>query len=160
MKKIIEKKLSAFILTTIGIFSTLIINAQWQKKASGFPTLNRGLVELIAVGNNVAWGIAGDAFNPVWEVAPINDFTRTTDGGDHWTAGKINAFPDFSLVGIAPLSATLCYGSLANFDNGISKVVKTTDGGITWTEQLMVAITGRQERSTHSRILPWLALHL
>ena len=136
MKKIFEKKLSVFLLTTIGIFSIVNADAQWQKKASGFSTPNRGLVELIAVGNNVAWGIAGDAFIPVWEVGPVNDFTRTTDGGNHWTAGKVNAFPDFTLVGIAPLSATLCYGSLANFENGIAKIVKTTNGGITWTEQL------------------------
>jgi FlgD Ig-like domain len=135
MKRIIEKKLAAFILTTVGIFSTLIINAQWQKKASGFSTPRRGFVELIAVGDNVAWGIGADAFNPVWEVPPSSDFTRTTDGGNHWTAGKVSAFPDYTLVGIAPLSATLCYGSLANFDNGNTKVVKTTDGGVTWTEQ-------------------------
>ena len=38
MKKIIKKKLSVFILTTIGIFSTTVINAQWINKASGFPT--------------------------------------------------------------------------------------------------------------------------
>jgi photosystem II stability/assembly factor-like uncharacterized protein len=136
MKKIIEKKLAAFILTTIGIFSTVIINAQWQNKASGFPTPLRNFVELMAVGDKVAWGIAGDAFNPIWEVAPFNDFTRTTDGGNHWIPGKVSAFPDYILVGIAPLSATLCYGSLANFNNGDTKIVKTTDGGTTWTEQL------------------------
>ncbi len=134
MKKLIEKKLSAFMLTTIGIFSTMIINAQWQHKASGFSTPQRGFVELIAVGNSVVWGIANDAINPI--STPINDFTRTTDGGNHWTAGNISAFQDFTLVGIAPLSATLCYASLANFDNGNAKIVKTTDGGVTWAEQL------------------------
>lgn len=121
-------------LTIIGIFSTMMLNAQWQHKASGISTAQRGLVELIAVGNNVLWGIVGPVVNP--PNAPINEFTRTTDGGNHWTAGKINAFPDFFLVGISPLSATVCYGTIANFDNGNAKVVKTTDGGITWTEQL------------------------
>ncbi|MCW3116169.1 MAG: hypothetical protein JWM28_251, partial [Chitinophagaceae bacterium] len=108
-------------------------DAQWQNKASGFSTPQRGIVELIAVGNSVVWGIAGDAVNPI--SAPIHEFTRTTDGGNHWTSGNINAFPDFYLVGIAPLNATLCYASIANFDNGNAKIVKTIDGGITWTEQ-------------------------
>lgn len=112
----------------------MIINAQWQVKASGFLT-SRNLVELIAVGDKVAWGVAGEAFDPIWEVPPFNDFTRTTDGGNHWIPGKVTAFPDYILVGIAPLSATLCYGSLANFNTGNTKVVKTTDGGITWVEQ-------------------------
>ena len=135
MKKIIGKKIVAFMLTTIGIFSTTVINAQWINKASGFPT-QRSIVELMAVGDKVAWGVAGEAFKPIWEVPPFNDFTRTTDGGNHWIPGKVTAFPDYILVGIAPLSATLCYGSLANFNNGNTKIVKTTDGGITWTEQL------------------------
>lgn len=136
MKKIFEKTFFKMLLSIIAIFSTVIINAQWQKKSSGFPVPQRSILELIAVNNNVAWGIGDDAFIPVWEHAPTNDFTRTTDGGQHWTAGSISNFSDYNLVGIAPLSATLCYGSLANFTTGNSKVVKTTDGGITWTEQL------------------------
>jgi len=134
MKKSIQKILSlAFLLP--GIFSIIPTQAQWISKASNFPKPLTGFVELIAVGDNVAWGIGADAFNPVWEVPPSNDFTRTTDGGNQWTSGKVSAFPEFTLVGIAPLSATLCYGSLANFDNGTTKVVKTIDGGVTWTEQ-------------------------
>jgi len=135
MKKIIEKKLSAFILITIGIFSSLMINAQWQSKASGFATPGRGVFELIAVGNSVVWGVAGNNVANLTN-GPHNEFTRTTDGGNHWTAGKLDAFPDFWFAGIAPLSATLCYASIANFDNGNAKIIKTTDGGITWTEQL------------------------
>ena len=133
MKKIIEKKLSAFILTTLGIFSAMIINAQWQNKASNFHTQNRGIFEMIAVGSDVAWAVAYDGNIPI--TAPVNDFTRTTDGGNHWTAGSISAFSDYDLVGIAPVSATVCYGSITNFANNNSKIVKTTDGGATWLEQ-------------------------
>ncbi|HEX7845669.1 MAG TPA: T9SS type A sorting domain-containing protein [Chitinophagaceae bacterium] len=132
MKKINQNLfLPAMLLA--GIFSGTSTQAQWIRKASGITTSQRGIVELIAVDNSVAWGFAG----PVVDLpnAPVNEFTRTIDGGNHWTPGKISAFPEFTLVGIAPLSATLCYGSLANFDNGVAKVVKTTDGGISWTEQ-------------------------
>ncbi|MEO6166112.1 MAG: T9SS type A sorting domain-containing protein [Chitinophagales bacterium] len=108
-------------------------NAQWLTKASGFPVPQTGMAELIAVGDSVVWGVAIDVVNAF---RTINDFTRTTDGGNHWTAGNINLFPDYTLVGIAPLSATLCYGTIANFDTSIGKVVKTSDGGSTWTEQL------------------------
>lgn len=132
MKKSTQLLVSIFIIVFCLISQFAI--AQWQNKASGISTPQRGLVELIAVGNNVVWGVAGPVVNP--PSTPIHEFTRTTDGGNHWTAGNINAFPDFFLIGIAPLSATLCYGSIANFDNGNAKIVKTTDGGITWTEQL------------------------
>ena len=75
MKRIIKKKLSVFILTTIGIFSTTVINAQWQNKASRFPT-PRSILELIAVGDKVAWAVAGEAFKPIWEVPLFNDLTH------------------------------------------------------------------------------------
>src|SRR4051812_34791241 len=100
MKALIQKIYMAFLLTAIGIFSTMNINAQWVNKASGFSS-SRNLDELIAVNDKVAWGIAGEAFLPVWEVPPFNDFTRTTDGGNHWVAGKVSAYPDYILVGIA-----------------------------------------------------------
>jgi hypothetical protein len=108
-------------------------NAQWVSKASGFATPQRGINELIAINSKVAWAAAYDAVNPI--SAPITEFTITTDGGKHWTAGSISEFPDYYLIGTAPLSATLCYASISNLD-GIAKVVKTTDGGATWTAQL------------------------
>ena len=134
MKKLFSKNFYTLILIIIGMFSATILNAQWLNKASNFHTPNRGIFEMIAVGNDVAWAAAYDGTNPL--SAPINEFTRTTDGGNHWTAGSISAFPDFYLVGIAPVSATLCYASIANLDNGNAKIVKTTNGGATWTEQL------------------------
>ncbi|MBK9731161.1 MAG: hypothetical protein IPO83_07715 [Chitinophagaceae bacterium] len=77
--------------------------------------------------------IAYDATNPLF---PLNEFTRSTDGGKHWIAGSISAFPDYILVGIAPVSATKCYGTMFSLDNSIAKIVKTSDGGATWTEKL------------------------
>ena len=133
MKK--TTQLPAIIFIIVSCMMSQFINAQWQKKASGFTIPQSSVYELIAVGNNVAWGISGPTLNS-FNNGPFHEFTRTIDGGNHWTAGSITAFPEFTLVGIAPLSATLCYGSLANFDNGITKVVKTTDGGIIWTEIL------------------------
>jgi photosystem II stability/assembly factor-like uncharacterized protein len=123
-----------FVAAIIAMISATTLKAQWLNKASGFTTPNRGILEMIAVGSNVAWAIAYDGTSPL--SAPNNDFTRTTDGGNHWTAGNISAFPDFYLIAIAPVSATVCYASIANVDNGNAKIVKTTDGGATWAEQL------------------------
>ncbi|HYV92905.1 MAG TPA: T9SS type A sorting domain-containing protein [Chitinophagales bacterium] len=121
------------LMTLLAICSTSL-QAQWVSKASGFSTPQRGINELIAVNSNVAWAADYDAVNPI--SAPITEFTITTDGGKHWMAGSISEFPDYYLLGIAPLSATLCYASISNLDNGNAKVVKTSDGGATWTAQL------------------------
>ena len=110
------------------------VNAQWLTKASGLATPQRGIQEMIAVNCNVVWAMAYDATNP--EGPPLTEFTRTIDGGKHWTAGNISAFPDYILIGIAPVSRTTCYGSIFSVDNTNAKIVKTTDGGVTWTEKL------------------------
>src|SRR4051812_36227153 len=94
-------QLSAGMLIIFFCMMSQFANAQWQNKASGFATPNRGIFEMIAVGNDVAWAVAYDGNTPI--IAPVNDFTRTTDGGNHWTAGSISAFRDFDLVGIAPV---------------------------------------------------------
>jgi photosystem II stability/assembly factor-like uncharacterized protein len=133
MKKIIQK-INIPVLLLAGIFLPILTQAQWLSKASHFPVANRGVVEMVAVNSNVIWAIGYDAINPL--SSPVNDFTRSTDGGNNWTAGKIDAFPDYYFIGIAPVSGTVCYGTIANIDNGNTKVVKTTDGGTTWTEQL------------------------
>ncbi|MEO5571058.1 MAG: T9SS type A sorting domain-containing protein [Bacteroidia bacterium] len=108
-------------------------NAQWLTKASGLATPQRGIHEMIAVNNNVVWAMAFDFNEPL---LPLNEFTRTTDGGKHWTAGSIAAFPDYILLGIAPISGTTCYANMFTLNNGNVKIVKTTDGGATWTEKL------------------------
>ena len=129
--KMTKKNFSFIILIAIGIMFSLNVSAQWINKSSNFHTPGLGIDEMIAVGNSVAWATAYDGTT----FPPITEFTRTTDGGNHWTSGSISAYPDYYLVGIAPLSATLCYGSIANFDNGNCKIVKTTNGGTTWIEQ-------------------------
>ncbi|MEO8088069.1 MAG: YCF48-related protein, partial [Bacteroidota bacterium] len=134
MKTTITKKLYAFILIIIGMFSATIANAQWLTKASGLVAPQRGIQEMIAVNSNVVWAMAYDSNDP--EGPPLTEFTRSTDGGKHWTAGSITAFPDYILIGIAPVSGTKCYGSIFSLDNTNAKIVKTTDGGATWTEQL------------------------
>src|SRR6185295_9029906 len=115
LKTKIKMKNFFTLMTLLAICSTSL-QAQWVSKASGFSTPQRGINELIAVNSNVAWAADYDAVNPI--SAPITEFTITTDGGKHWMAGSISEFPDYYLLGIAPLSATLCYASISNLDNG------------------------------------------
>jgi hypothetical protein len=127
MKKIITLIIC---VATCGTFS----QAQWKSEASGFTTPERGLCEMIAVSKNAAWGMAYDKFNPFG--APITEFTRTVDGGNHWTPGTITTLPTDYLIGIAPVTENLCYAITVDAAIQYSKILKTTDGGLTWTVQL------------------------
>ena len=119
-------------------------DAQWSSKSSSFSSPHRGIMEMIAVNSKVAWAIAYDGTNAFG--TPINEFTRTTDGGQTWTSGSISNLPDDYLIGLAPVSASLAYAStLYTLDEGETfngRILKTTDGGITWTQQTTADGTG------------------
>src|SRR5689334_15122118 len=120
MKTKMTKKIFSFIvLFAIGMMFSFTLSAQWLTKSSGFATPLRGIDEMIAVNSNVVWAIAYDSTDPL---APLHEFTRSTDGGKHWIAGSISAFPDYILVGIAPVSATSCYGTMFSLNNSIAKI--------------------------------------
>jgi photosystem II stability/assembly factor-like uncharacterized protein len=135
MKITKTKKHYVFLLIAIAMFSQTITNAQWTNTASNFPQLQRGFTEMIAVNSQVAWGLAYErnhAFS-----TPMTDFTRTTDGGNSWIAGHIASMPDQFIVGMEPQNGTTAFFLAAGFDF-VGKVLKTTDGGVSWT-QLTVA---------------------
>jgi photosystem II stability/assembly factor-like uncharacterized protein len=131
MKTTTVKKFYAFIM--MSMMFSFNANAQWLSKASHFPTPQQGIQEMIAVDANVVWAMGYDSNDPL---SVTTQFTRTTDGGNHWTAGSMTAFPDWILVGIAPVSGTVCYATIFSLDNTIAKIVKTINGGATWTEKL------------------------
>ena len=133
MKKNLLKKISAFILIIIGLFSVSISNAQWVDKASGFSTPYRGIAELFAVNKDVAWGSAYDGLCAF--CAPITEFTRTIDGGKHWTSGNISAFPNDYLLGLAPVTKDIAYAITTNSALTVNRILKTDDGGASWIAQ-------------------------
>src|SRR5437762_140351 len=133
MKSLLSKKLYAFILLVVGMFSQTITNAQWTSEASNFSQPQKGFAEMIAVNSQVAWGLAYERNHAFEFNHPQTDFTRTIDGGNSWKVGNISSMPDQFSVGMEPQSGATAYILLSD-TNFIGKVMKTTDGGITWTQ--------------------------
>jgi photosystem II stability/assembly factor-like uncharacterized protein len=111
------------------------INAQsWTGQATGFTTAGRGVVDVCAVDANVVWIAAYDG--SVASAPPIQEFSKTTDGGTTWTPGTISAPTNYALTGICAIDAstawTIFFDNTAGTGGGI---FKTTDGGTTWTQQ-------------------------
>lgn len=128
-------------LSLIAFSST--INAQWTSQFSGFGDLSRGLNQIKIVDANTVWALAYDGSGAA---ANIQEFTRTTNGGASWTAGGIEfGDPDLEINNITAVSATTAWASAIinigtptapNPSDGVGTIVKTTDGGASWTPQL------------------------
>lgn len=125
-----KKLLLSFSLLFVGFAS----NAQsWDAQATGFTTASRGLLEIKIVDANNVWAIAFDG-SPTDEA--IQEFTRTTDGGNTWTPGLFDVGdPTLSISNISPVSGTTAWIGSYDGTNGLGGVFKTTDGGLTWEQQ-------------------------
>jgi photosystem II stability/assembly factor-like uncharacterized protein len=117
---------------------TSTINAQWTSQATGFSAASRGLNEIKIVDANTVWALAYDGSGLG---SNVQEFTRTTDGGSTWTAGTIDVGnTTLEINNISPVSATTAWSSaIVNLGDptldGVGTIVKTTDGGVTWTPQ-------------------------
>jgi len=117
---------------------TSTINAQWTSQATGFSAASRGLNEIKIVDANTVWALAYDGSGLG---ANVQEFTRTTDGGSTWTAGTIDVGnTTLEINNISPVSATTAWSSaIVNLGDptldGVGTIVKTSDGGLTWTPQ-------------------------
>ena len=124
------KKHYFFLILIIAI--PFFTNAQWQVQSTAFNDSLRGLEQISAVNNQIAWAIAydGSGNNSI-----VQEFTRTTNGGTTWTPGTINGASGLIPTDIFALNAdtawVLCYNP--STDGG--KVFRTNNAGVSWTHQ-------------------------
>ena len=126
------KKLLLFALI---VLSSVTVNAQgtWVSQATGFTDISSGIRNVSAVDSNVVWVSSYDGSGGG---ASRTDFSRTTDGGNLWTAGTIPCpvSYDWSMINAVDANTAwaIYYDAVAGAGGGIWK---TTDGGATWNQQ-------------------------
>ncbi len=115
--------------------------SEWIPQASAFASPFRYINYIHAVDSLVVWATALDN-NPVVNTT-INEFTKTSDGGNTWTPGQVLGGTAYGLGNICGLNkdtAFVTVYSSTNQDNTCG-VYKTSNGGTTWT-QLPGALQG------------------
>lgn len=79
-------------------------------------------------------GFAGADRGWIGAITPQRRLFRTTDGGTSWQlVNNLPAGAPPSICGISVVDAMTVYASGTNFPNRPCAIVKTTDGGATWT---------------------------
>ncbi len=123
------KKLLFFFL--LAAITGLPAQAQWVNQPLSLPA-NKTIFNINVVNANVIWA---EVF--------YDQLIRTTNGGATWSVININ-HPDFTsnyyIQSVYALDANTAWITATDFqslpNNGfVSKVFKTTDGGITWVHQ-------------------------
>lgn len=106
--------------------------SEWDLKASGFSNASRGLKYMHAVNKDVVWATAYDGIN---SANYIQEFTKTTDGGNTWTPGTINNCTGLEPSMIFAFSKDTAYVPMYVQTGSNQGIYVTRDGGTTWSRQ-------------------------
>ena len=124
-----------FYCSVVALFIASPAHSQWVMQPSN---LSPGLYVqfLDAVDTNVVWGLAAD---PLSQLTPIQEYTKTIDGGSLWIANPITNATGLSPSGIFGLNADTAWVAMFNGSGGSGKILRTTDGGVNWDWQTTAA---------------------
>lgn len=123
--------------STQNLTKTAYVNVSfgaWIKQNSNFSTASRGISHISIVDQNIVWAQGYDGATPTNNV---QEFTKTTDGGNTWTASTINI--GNAALGISMIHAldanTAWLAAFPNAGGQTGGIWKTTNGGTTWNRQ-------------------------
>ena len=118
----------------------------WTLQSSGFKHGFRGIQNISAVDDRVAWA---SAYDGTISNGQCMDFCRTTDGGESWMAGTVNIAKNesYTISSLSAVSALEAWASVYVSINSSTltggKIVHTTDGGQTWIVQSTAKFSGK-----------------
>lgn len=120
-------------------------NSEWIEQASGFWEASRGIHYMHAVDENICWAVGYDGSG---SQLPVQEFTRTINGGDLWEADIIDGAPsDGDTAMIFALDDMTAWVPIhSGTPQGIWK---TSDGGDTWVQQSTADFTGGFPNTVH-----------
>jgi photosystem II stability/assembly factor-like uncharacterized protein len=113
-------------------------SVEWVEQASGFWEPSRGIHYMCAVDENIVWAVGYDG-SP--SQIPVQEFTKTTNGGALWEANVISGTPtDGDTAMIFALDDMTAWVPIhTGTPQGIWK---TSDGGQTWVHQSTASFSG------------------
>ncbi|NTW25559.1 MAG: T9SS type A sorting domain-containing protein [Lentimicrobium sp.] len=108
-------------------------NCEWVSQASAFTNENRGIQYIHALDSLVVWATAYDGINLA---NPVQEFTRTGNGGKTWNSGVINNCSGLSPAMIFALSIDTAFCPMYRRSGSRPQgIYMTTCGGSYWTIQ-------------------------
>ncbi len=120
----------------------------WIKQNTGFTTSSRGIDQICIVSPFIVWAKAYDGVTPT---SYIREFTRTNNGGISWTPGTITFTnsTNYGCSNIFPMNDTVAYACMFPISGTGGVIVKTTNGGTTWTIQTTAPFTNSWANFVH-----------
>jgi len=114
------------------LFLCIAAHAQWTSQATGFSAASVGVRDVCAIDANTVWIATYDGSGAS---AIIQNYSRTTDGGNTWIPGVVPAPADYAFSNIAAVDGNTAWACFYKHPSGGGGIWKTTDAGTTWAQQ-------------------------
>jgi photosystem II stability/assembly factor-like uncharacterized protein len=119
-----------------GIYRSTNGGTSWTQLTSGLPTTNVRRI-LLSISRSTPTTLYAAIINGS---SGLRGMYKTTNGGNTWT--QLTATPNFPspqgwydcFVGVDPANANIVYGGGVFPDYAVAGVIKTTNGGTSWTD--------------------------
>jgi len=121
------------LIFTAALFCNSTLFAQWVSQNSNITAgFNAQFID--AVNADVCWGLVSDPAN---NQNPVQEYTRTIDGGLNWSGGNITNTPGRCASSIFALNADTAWVAMFSGAGGpgTGAIMRTDDGGTTWNQQ-------------------------
>ncbi|HRY97732.1 MAG TPA: T9SS type A sorting domain-containing protein [Bacteroidales bacterium] len=118
------------------------LSAQWQLQNTGFPDSLREVQAIWAVNENIVWAVASWAGTGD---STVQEFTRTLNGGQQWTAGNVPGLSGYASSMIFALDEDSAWIAFHHPDLSGGKIMHTANGGQSWTHQSTALFTSASE---------------
>lgn len=109
-------------------------SAQWQSQHAGFSNDTLGFYEMSLPNDSTVWAVCYDGKQGLGSGRLVLDFTRTTNGGASWTAGKLGTDTTLSVSNISAISTAEAWVAMHKRAGTGGGLYRTTDGGLTWNQ--------------------------
>lgn len=134
-----KSTITAFLL--LSILTATRLQAQWQGYDPAFAdTVDAYDLRISSSNPQIAWSLMTKYFideDGFYNWLPMETlrFAKTTDGGQTWSEGAVPAGDAPYPSSISGVDANTAWAAAID-SNYASQIVKTEDGGLTWTRQL------------------------
>ncbi|HEX2535139.1 MAG TPA: YCF48-related protein [Chitinophagaceae bacterium] len=132
------------VLLAAALIWVMAVRAQWQVQNANLVNDTLGFYEMSLPDKNTAWAVCYDGKFGLLSGRPVLAFTRTTNGGQTWTPGKVTNDKTLRFSNISALDgqeawvamhkmdySTIPTAGYAGFGKG-GGLFHTLDGGISW----------------------------
>lgn len=115
----------------IGMTRVYISNDRWNGQNCNIKIPMQGVYRIHAVNENVAWVAREKVIN---QIVQYPHYAKTIDGGTTWQSDSLIMYPGYSVSQIFALDGSNAWMAIFKVGAG-GKIVKTNNGGMSWTEQ-------------------------